>query len=857
MSDDGWNDGFESESYGSADENTKFDRNALSGTGDLFRQLDLESRWEGGAKVTETPFTIAARKARNAACNKVETSLPESSAKVSTQTQSTQPSTNTSTPTFRPIPPSDNDYGIKNGVTKIILPDYGRKRPNSSTTNASSSAQVGNHQNDDHHHEGSEAPKKPRRRPTGWIDANGEPEFEEIEPFKKKTILEVSEEYEQKKKRRSEGAKKAAETRKRNKKAREEAEKIRFRMMPADAGPNEQFPILQGIQKINALPRKDRQSESAKTEIPLAQSKLAEKRPNSDAIHKLIYGKPQQSTAASSKAEVKARSAIQLDSDKEGDAHDGDTLASETKGRSEFVPRDSKATGNKYASRKISSWAPSNLPINAPIDNEPRKLFNGNTRVYSPIDLDTAGNEDVVMDEPSTITHLSSSVLRDIENTADTSSEVQPPSSPLDPVRRNSISDEHRQTRNGLNAGNNLIKRRSNKQVEDREADLNRTRTHKNHLLERARNNTEMLTHQSNLVDDTNIPRLASNSSYNPYLMSHSVRRSPSPEQSPMSRDEDWKTADFTNTRWGKNKRNDRTVGNGSGRYQARQFRRDPDIFPQKRFDPKITENFRAQSTMFSLFPGKDSAKSATYRSVGKETKVPLFRPSDPNEDKPDSSSSTSYTLNTAKGTKYGSSAVPLKKEKEYHDDDSPTPNQGQSAERNGTIRFDAPLKASKNNGQYVVTEVHLPSQYTPRHLSYSGKKDPGVYQHSSDQQNDISGHKKTPTAESSTYFDPNESAGTRRSIGKYRFQENLVDTETHTNIPTDPTVYSNGFAHSDHFSTPQYPPNDDGLPQESPWQSHKMEDDWTKAWSKSAQSKQQADSSIGIFDTDHYMDTD
>ncbi|WWC68526.1 uncharacterized protein I206_102455 [Kwoniella pini CBS 10737] len=807
MNDDGWDDGFHSESYESPDEDEVFDRHALSGNADLVKELDLASRWEP-VKFTDTPFTIAARKVRNEPSNQSEpTNLAPSINNSAAPVKASQATA------IRSIPPSNNDYGIKNGVCRTIQPEYYHKASSSKDAQLGQSKKrglnKGSQEKGEHY-----GPKKPKMKHTGWYDGSGKPVYEEVKPEREKTILEKWEEKEALSKKRSEAAKKGAATRARNRKTKEE-EKIKFSILPPNAKASSEYPILQGIERMNDLPLKDRQSHRAQTEQEEARVNVVDKL-GTEAINDLICGDSGRHTKNEQDEEMDIDD--KFDDEKRGTGNGRMKLTareiSEKERRAsmqEILQGKASDTQKKYGKTKASLWAASPLHpslSSAHSNDHPCPKTKGKNSL-DPIDLGSASEEDNSMEQPSTITHLPSSALRDIEKAGESSSEVPLLSSPLDQYRFGDPDTLKSRVigRGASPNGNQDVRSLGSFEKKDETEKLKRSRTHKEHLLEEARNNAQMLAPQtgmnSRINHRSNVEKLTSDSLRGHIFKARKSKRSSSPEDKSTDKDEEWRTEVPRHGRWNKqalSKSNKRL-----GRQQSKQPYKPIEIFPKKQYNPKITDNLKiARSPFGDLFAKTDDQGTSTkIRSVGGETKLPLFKPSDPNESKTDCSSNITYTLNTSKGTKYGSTASPIKREKQYRDDDKYTQN-GQGTNGGSMISNTNISTASNPSSTYVVKEVYVPIPYS---------------QHQA-------------------FYDPNvsSSGGSRHSIEQFRFINK-------SNNYSDPVVYSNGFAHPNitHSST-----NDNRYMHKS--QEMEVEEDWTKAWSKSTQ-LQNSNSIKGIFE--------
>ncbi|OCF56527.1 hypothetical protein L486_05377 [Kwoniella mangroviensis CBS 10435] len=864
MGDTGWEDPFRTPSPDYDGDDGELDTHELP-TGSLMQQLDLTSRKEN-VTFTETPFTIAARRARYGDSNSKNGARKEAALASSVPSSNNNPPPSTGSFPASARPPDSGPSSSK--------PTSSRTQTLPAKTNVPSKGN--NSKKRDEVVEEPEEKVVKRVRNSGWFDPLGKP-IPKDPPRKKQLMDKLSDltTAEEKKKQRNQ---KAAATRARNKalKAEQAAwkdreEDVKFGMLPPGAEPNEDYPILQGFEKMKDLPTKDpkgkgkgKNGKNGKNDDAKPAAKIG-----AEMLRMIISGVPE-----SSKKD-------QMTTEENGDSSDQkekEEVLSPSEMRKqqrvmnldEIIKVHAKKTAEMFRDTRepeVSRMARKDV---VDITDEGHKS-NGKSQTIAILSDD----EVISSDQPSTITHLFSSAMRDIEQAGNSSSEVIPSSSPLDRYSKKPFSLlEPRPKRAGEHFTHiddvGLLEKEAGR-VANHEHTSGSKSTYPRRRFDQTSpdevHQEQLQTPQSSSTYRQNFNRVlakpAPHSSVfpdNDFLI-EGMKRSPSPAISiDGMKEEDWSTI-TSRPGAGPAKKKARRFNIFEEPSYAKKFRKPINMFPSRTNTngntdiQKITDHLRTSTT----FPSLNNHLVSTQSYNGGNTRVKLFTPSRPEEDQPDSMRGI-LSGKTIKGNQYGSAVK---------GDPSVT------SRNNGTDRY----HQASNSIKHISAPLNGISRSVTTHgggASYtSARYDQPEQLHHPYYQNRSNGTSSKSANGDGSHQRVHPTSTDRINLPEYKYNGDYphqvrVDqvsrshihsngyqrSQTHSNgyRPTQVGVNrnqtnSNGYhqaqAQSDNFK-PSYPPNHNTyslndtdlhsrhvIPAEE-----EEEEDWTKAWSRAAQQK-------------------
>ncbi|WRT65800.1 uncharacterized protein IL334_002749 [Kwoniella shivajii] len=412
--DDGWNDGFRSPSIQSDDDDNDVPLKPMSGNFDLLKELDLSLRGET-INNRETPWTIASQKSVLAVQPKNQ---KETISRVRLDVKDTGLQHDD-----HPIPPPPPPPISSGRTTTTNKGKYGGTWATTNVTRKKDKS------------DGPPSPtpevkvKKPRN--SGWYDAMGNPIPTTTNPARKKKIVDKADELMSTQEKKARSKEKAAATRKRNKelkKLKEEA--IKFGKLPAGIAPTDEFPIVQGLEKMKDLPTKSKSRKpTAKGSDHGVTNEAGGIKLTAEEINDLVSSIPQ----ARERKELDEEDSVKAKSVR------SDELKNKTVDRSvDGIIKHFTDTLNNDQSRliKYTFHSQKNRP------NRPSVILSISSdgspppKEYLPTPPE---DDDDSAEQPSTITNLPSSVIRNIDvDDENTSSGILPCSSPLDKYNKSS-----------------------------------------------------------------------------------------------------------------------------------------------------------------------------------------------------------------------------------------------------------------------------------------------------------------------------------------------------------------------------------------------------------------------------------
>ncbi|WVQ65002.1 uncharacterized protein L199_003172 [Kwoniella botswanensis] len=660
MGDTGWEDPFRTPSPDYDGDDGELDTHELP-AGNLMQQLDLGSRKEN-VNFTETPFTIAARRARYGDSNSKNGARKEDTSSSTEPSSSNNPTSRTRTLPASAKPPVPTSSTATFSRTQTLPP----------RTNVQPKAN-GSKKKDEVVEE-PEVKVVKRVRNSGWYDPLGNPIPKD--PPRKKQLMDKLSDLTTAQEKRKQRNQKAAATRARNKalKAAQAAWKdreddMKFGMLPAGAEPNDDYPILQGFEKMKDLPVKDPKGKGKGRGKNGKNDKNDDAKPTArigaEMLHMIISGVPE----SSKKDEMKAEENGDFPEQKEkGEALSPSELRKKQRvmNLDEILQVHAKKTAEMFRDTRepeVSRMARKDV---IDLTGEGDKSNGKSQTIATPLD-----DEVISLDQPSTITHLSSSTMRNIEQAGNSSSEVLPSSSPLDQYSKKPvILLEPRPKRAGEHFTHiddvGLLEKEAGRVANHGHTSGSKStypRIRVDGTSPGEAHQEQLQTPQSSSTYRQNSIRVlakpAPHSSVFPDndLPIEGMKRSPSPAISIDGMEkEDWSTI-TSRPGAGPAKKKARKSNIFEDPTYANRFRKPINMFPSRSTTynyadtQKITDHLRTSTTYPSLNDHLVSTKSYN----GGNTKVKLFTPSKPDEDQADSGRGI-LSGKTIKGNQYGSS---------------------------------------------------------------------------------------------------------------------------------------------------------------------------------------------------------
>ncbi|WVW80263.1 hypothetical protein I302_102241 [Kwoniella bestiolae CBS 10118] len=396
----------------------------LPGGGDILKDLDLTQRKED-VKFVDTPWTIANRRARYAGVGGERKTGRQVTADESSSNPPPRPAVppaaaaarQSAPPPTRPLPITAKSQPA---ATAKPIP-----QPKASTSRESPVEEP----------EIIEVVKPKKVRNSGWYDPLGNPIPKS--PPRKRTIDDKLNDHERAEEKKKLRYQKAAATRARNKAAKEAAAKaeqeknsqVKFSVLPPDAAPNEEFPILRLLEKMKELPTKEAVVKGKGKKKGKGKAKHEEEDDNASAgvgpkmLDKLIRGKP--GSSRNDKDDGKEEEERLKKEEEQKPPTASETREKERiQSMEDIVRLNSERTAREYRNTNRIAWT-------RPRTN-PKTSTMKPTNEHEDHEVASLKDDSVSSTQPSTITHLPSSIIRDIEKVGQSSSDVLPYSSPLD-----------------------------------------------------------------------------------------------------------------------------------------------------------------------------------------------------------------------------------------------------------------------------------------------------------------------------------------------------------------------------------------------------------------------------------------
>ncbi|WWC96866.1 hypothetical protein V866_003741 [Kwoniella sp. B9012] len=656
MGDTGWEDPFRTPSPDYDGDDGELDTHELP-AGNLMQQLDLGSRKEN-VNFTETPFTIAARRARYGDINSKNGTRKEARSSSTKPSSSNNPPSRTRTLPASAKPPVPASSTATSSRTQTLPPRTNDQRK---ATNSKKRDEVV---------EEPEVKIVKRVRNSGWYDPLGNPIPKD--PPRKKQLMDKLSDLTTAEEKRKQRNQKAAATRARNKalKAAQAAwknqeDEMKFGMLPAGAEPNEDYPILQGFEKMKDLPVKDPKGKgkgrgkNGKNDDAKPTARIG-----AEMLHMIISGVPE----SSKKDEMKSEENSDFPEQKEkGEALSPSDLRKKQRvmNLDEIIEVHAKKTAEMFRNTRkpeVSRMARKDV---IDLTGEGHKSNGKSQTIATPLE-----DEVISLDQPSTITHLSSTAMRDIEQAGNSSSEVIPSSSPLDQYSKRPVGLlEPRSKRAGEHFTHiddvGLLEKEAGRKANYGHTSGSKStypRTRVDETSPAEVHQEQLQTPQSSSTYRQNSNRVLAKPAPhscvfpdNDHLI-EGMKRSPSPSLSiDGMKEEDWSTI-TSRPRIGPAKKKARKSNIFEDPTYANKSRKSINMFPSRSTtynytdNHKITDHLRTSTTYPSLNDHLVSTKSYN----GGNTKVKLFTPSKPDEDQPDSTRGI-LSGKTMKGNQYGS----------------------------------------------------------------------------------------------------------------------------------------------------------------------------------------------------------